>query len=138
MDYYVTLAQVVPLIYVALAVEGRLRGPIRDDDPEWNHPFFTTARVWGRATVLVGLPAIEAGVLIGIANGERYAALDSNIPAILFIAGLVLVCPPIWEQIEPFVPKARRKYVMVSLEALVAASVLALVGFGAFGIFPFG
>jgi len=101
MDYYVTLAQVVPLIYVALALEGRLRGPIREGDPEWDHPFVTMSRALGRAYALLGLPAVEAGVLVGVANDERYAGLDANIPAVLFIAGLLLVVLPSGSKLSP-------------------------------------
>lgn len=125
MDYYTTLATVIPLLYVALALEGRLKTPIKD---EHGDPFGTVSRAFARLSVLVVLPLLEVGLLVGIERSERLAVVDGNAPPALILVGLVLVCPPIWEQISEFVPEQRHDVVRRSLEGLVvgcyAASVL--------------
>lgn len=144
-DYYMTLATVLPLLYVAIVLEGRMKWLPRAADQHDAEPDPTTTKLWDIQTrwdqtivvllVFVGLPLTEVGLLVGIERGERIAVVDDAIQVCGLAALLVLIVPPFWSQVMQFVPARRRFHVTTFAYTLLVLAFLSLVIFDFAGWF---
>jgi hypothetical protein len=147
-DYYMTLATVLPLLYVAIVLEGRFAWmPRASDLPDAEQDPVAT-RMWDlslawdqamtRLLVYVGLPLTEVGLLVGIERGRRIDTVDDAVQVVGIAALLVLIVPPIWAQILPFVPERARWGATTYGYSILVLAFIGLVVFNLAGWFGTG
>lgn len=131
------LATVLPILYVAIVLEGRMKWLPRAVDQHDAEPDPTSTKLWDQQArwdhavvvllVFVGLPLTEVGLLVGIEQENRLAVVDAGVRLCGLAALLVLIVPPFWSQVMQFVPTRRRFHVTTYAYTVLWLAFVALV-----------
>ncbi|MFC7403172.1 hypothetical protein [Citricoccus sp. GCM10030269] len=128
MDFYVTAAQIIPVLYLAMLFESRFltRRPDsyfgRDDDPgQWN-----ATQAIGRAAVVLLMGMGEIAALLGVWQRITLPIVDAFVVLALLSGLLGVILPPLAKQVM-FLREYRNAGGEWQMPTLMAVGLLAVL-----------